>query len=248
MKTESESFLHFTLTAYHGELVGADPFIPQDPTLSQCLYDHFSCAPKEKPHSVLVWPKVNHTRRRFQYLGNYMIHRIGDYILIPKLGIGGAVQSTSADGKFVQLDHGYLYQQHHSKSSNYAQFLAASTKYLRQAKPSLTTDLVEAHITVALEIQRANTIQSWERICKQEGEIGQIKRWMISRLPDSSAEWVHLQRGHAIEIAEDGLIISKCTPVYIYQINWNRTFHGICYRNFPVQIYLNTSTFFFKFS
>ena len=159
LKTESESFPHFTLTAYHGELVGADPFIHQDLTLSQCLYDNFSCAPKEKPHSVLVWPKVNHTRRRFQYLGNYTIHRVGDYILIPKLRIGGAVQSTSADGKFIQLDNGYLYQQHHSESSNYARFLAASIKYLRQAKPSLTTDLVEAHITVALEIQRADTIQ-----------------------------------------------------------------------------------------
>ena len=57
IKTESESFPHFTLTAYHGELVGADPFIHQDLTLSQCLYDHFSCAPKKKSHSVLVWPK-----------------------------------------------------------------------------------------------------------------------------------------------------------------------------------------------
>ena len=103
---------------------------------------------------------------------------------------------------------------------------------------------MEAHITAVLEIQRANTIQSWERICKQEGEIGRIKRWMISRFPDSSAEWVDLQHGHWVETTGDGLIISKCTPVYTYQINWNRSFHGSCNRNFPIQICLNTSAFF----
>ena len=80
------------------------------------------------------------------------------------------------------------------------------------------------HITVSLEMQLTTLIRSWESICAQEGQIGRIKQWMISQFQGSSAEWVLPDRGYKVEIAGEGLIISKCTPIYNYQIFWNSTF------------------------
>ena len=140
--------------------------------------------------------------------------------MVPDLGIGGAIQSTSQDGKLLQLDNGYLCEKQHNVTNNYARFLYKATQFQKQAKPNIHTDLLEAHITVALEMQRTTLIRSWESICAQEGQIGHIKQWMISQFPGSSAEWVHPDRGYKVEIAGEDLIISKCTPIYNYQVFW----------------------------
>ena len=179
-----------------GELIGDDAFIHQDLTVTHRRYNSFYCIPQEPPKSAIVWHRVNHRTEQFQLLGNYTAHRLEDFVLIPKFGIGGAVQSTSKDGVFIQLDNGYLFEKQHDNSSNkYARFISMSVQFLKNAKPSLATDLLEAHITVALEMQRTALIKSCESICNQEGELGCIKKWMISCFPDSSAEWVHTDLG-----------------------------------------------------
>ena len=247
LHTTTKSYPHFTITEYKGELIGDDAFIHQDLTVTHCRYNSFYCIPQELPKSAIVWHKVNHRTEQFQLLGNYTANHLEDFVLIPKLGIGGAVQSTSKDGVFIQLDNGYLCEKQHDNSSHkYVRFISMSAQFLKNAKPSLATDLLEAHITVALEMKRTALIKSWESIFNQEGELGRIKKWMISRFPDSSAEWVDTDLGYKVEVVGEGLIIGKCTPIYNYRIFWNRTFTQKCYQHFPVTIYSNLSTFFLK--
>ena len=234
LKTTTKGYPHFTITAYKGELVGDDPFIHQDLTITNCKYLNFNCIPEELRDSVVIWHKVDHRTQRFQLLGNYTAHLLEDFILVPDLGIGGAIQSTSQDGKLLQLDNGYLCEKQHDVTNNYACFLYKTTQFQKQAKPNIHTDLLEAHITVALEMQHTMLIRSWESICAQESQIGHIKQWMISQFLGSSAEWVHPDRGYKVEIAGEGLIISKCTPIYNYQLFWNHTFFSQCYQHLPV--------------
>ena len=178
------------ISAYVADLIGPDPFIHQDLTMTTCYYKDYACIPQEIHTSVIIWNKVNHTTTRFRFLGNYTIHRLDDFVLVPQLNIGGAVQTTSTDEGMIQLHNGYLVEKRHSQLSRYARFLNISTRFLKLAKPSPHTDLLDAHIAVALEMQRSTMIRSWEQVCHQQGEMDRIKTQMISRFPESSAPWV----------------------------------------------------------
>ena len=103
---------------------------------------------------------------------------------------------------------------------------------------------MDAHIAVALEMQRSTMIRSWEQMCHQQGEMDRITTWMRSRFPESSAPWVHSKRGHKVQVAGDGLLISKCTPVFAYYVLWNRTIGSTCFSSFPVHINSNLSQIF----
>ena len=60
LKTTTKGYPHFTITAYKGELVGDDPFIHQDLTITNCKYLNFNCIPEELRDSVVIWHKVDH--------------------------------------------------------------------------------------------------------------------------------------------------------------------------------------------
>ena len=247
MKTDTERYNHFVMTIYNGLLVGDDPTIHQDVTKTICRYDKFSCQPSELPSSILVWDKSLHNPSRFMELGNYTLHRLGDFILIPKLGIGGAIQNTSPDNSYFQLDNGFLCKFHSTSVDSVRAFTKQAKIFLKSAKPSVHTDLLEAHIAVTLEIQRASMISSWEQLCRQERELDRIRHWMIKNFPDSSAQWIDSSYGHRVEFAGDGILISRCSIVNHYTVFWNRTFNSTCYRDFPVLALHMTSPLFLDF-
>ena len=245
MKTTNKNYPHFVVREYPGLLVGDDPFIHQDVTTTTCSYKQFSCIPNERPNSAIVWHKTSHDRSRFLSLGNYSYQRLDDFLLIPKLGIGGAVQSTSRNGYFLQLDNGFLCELRPHHKSNYDKFVQLATKFLKDAAPSTTTDLLEAHIAVALEAQRNTMIRAWEQLCHQQKEIDRFRRWIITTFPESSAQWVAVKYGHHVEVLGDGLLLSKCRAHYAYRIFWDRKSGNKCYSSFPVVIPQNSTRLLF---
>ena len=58
MKTKTNHFKHFTVKAYHGELVGDDLFLHQSLTHAICHYHKFFCVPPEFPLSKIFWSPV----------------------------------------------------------------------------------------------------------------------------------------------------------------------------------------------
>eukprot|EP00794_Sanderia_malayensis_P002358 gene2358-2718_t len=187
MKSTTETYPHFLVHEYSGLLQADDPFIHQSVTSTTCNYRDMSCVPREKPATVIIWEPVHHNPSRFQPLGNYTIQILDDFVLIPKLAIGGAIQQTSSNDLLLQLDNGFLCELSHQANHSCSQFFDRATTFLKTAKPSIYTDLLEAHITAALEAQRATMISSWDQLCKQQTEFDHFRRWAVATFPDSAS-------------------------------------------------------------
>ena len=214
MKSDTVRYSHFIVTEYSGLLIGDDIFIHQDLTKTTCIYKKFSCIPKEMPHMALIWKRTKHNPSKFLKLGNYALQKLDDFVLVPKLGIGGAIQSSSNDGKLIQLDNGFLCSLRPNPASPYATFRKTAANYLKLAKPTLETSLLESHITVALEIQRDSMIQAWEQLCNQQHQVDLMKHWLLRHFPETSAQWIYPDYGYRVDVEGDGLILAKCKPVY----------------------------------
>ena len=91
LKTKVNRYPHFRFFQYQGELVGDDQLIHQDITHSACFYRNHSCIPTELPNTILAWTSVKHSFNTFRFIGRHLIHRISDFVLIPKLSFGGSI-------------------------------------------------------------------------------------------------------------------------------------------------------------
>ena len=235
LKTKVNRYPHFRFLQYQGELVGDDQLIHQDITHSTCFYRNQSCVPKELPNTILAWTSVKHSFNTFRFIGRYLIHRISDFVLIPKLSFGGSI--TNDQGLFLQLDNGFLLTRQRSTSHAYSHFLHTAKTYLQNAKPSLQTGILSAHITSILEMQKRNMTHSWEKLCEQQTHLLKIQHWPILNFPETGAQWFTTSNDETVELIGDAILLSKCQVVPHYLIYWNRTYNNKCFREFPVLIF-----------
>ena len=205
LKAQTNHFKHFTITLYEGELVGDDSFIHQPLTHNTCYYRNFSSSPSEIPTSQIVWLPSNHFFQRFRDPGLYDIQQLSDFILIPRLDFGGAIQNTQNCGLLFLLDNSFLVVRRKP---------TPSAKFLSNACPMLQSGLLEAHLTLILENQRSNMISLWDQFCTTRNRLIQIQHWMIRYFPDSSAIWVTDSPGYHVEISGDAILLSKCHIYY----------------------------------
>ena len=91
MKTKSREYYHFTMTAYRAYLVGDEHLLQQHITKTECRYKRIYCTPQEMPYSKLVWLATRLDFRLYHPIGNYKIHELKNYLLIPALSIGGGI-------------------------------------------------------------------------------------------------------------------------------------------------------------
>ena len=108
MRSTKSTFIHFTIQKYTGYLKGYNTIIHQKLSNTLCDYKDYECIPKENTLSVIIWNSSKHNFETFHSLGNHTIQRLNAFILIPALGLGGAVQFESSTKKILQLDNGYL--------------------------------------------------------------------------------------------------------------------------------------------
>ncbi len=136
-------------------------------------------------------------------------------VVNPALGIGGAVQIVSKDGILLQLDNGYLCRLQSNTTSSHTPFYSQARSFLKNAKPLVQNDLLEAHFTVALYSHD----YFLKQICYQQLQLHHIIQWMIQTFPDNSAQWVHPTLGHHINILGDGILICQCATLLDPQIH-----------------------------
>ena len=180
------------------------------------FYRNHSCVPKELPNTILAWASIKHSFNTFRFIGRYLIHRISDFVLIPKLSFGGSI--TDDQGLFLQLGNDFLLTQQRSTSHAYSHFLHTAKTYLRNAKPSLQTGILSAHITSTLEMQKRNMIHSCEKLCEQRTHPLKIQHWMIRNFRETSAQWVTTSNDETVELIGDAILLSKCQVVPHYHI------------------------------
>ena len=244
LKTKVNHFTHFTVTLYHGKLIADDSFIHQSVTHTPCYYRNFSSIPTEFRKSIIVRFNVSHSFCRFRLLGIYEVHRLSDFILIPKLGFGGTIQNEDPSHQFLQLDNGVLLSLAKSTDYGYSKFLQTAKTFLTRAKPSLQTGLLEAHIEAVLEMHRKNMINTWDQLCRDHNRLIQIQHWMIRNFPDSSVNWVIDDPGYFIEVIGDAILLSKCKVISHYQLFWNRSLSNCCFKEISVRIWDTNATKF----
>ena len=240
LQTNTEWFDHFKIKSYNAQLTGDDPWVHQSLTVTTCNYDKMWCIPKEMPLSVISWKATLHDKSLFKSLGEYKIHRLGDFVLVPKLGIGGAIRNQFSPSLF-QLDNGFLIQVGKTEASPFSRFYPRpKTMAYGLSRATFQTSnhmaMISASLISFIEMQKTEFVRTWKQLCHQENEIFRLKKWIITRFPDSSAEWVQSNNGYTVEAAGDGLLVSKCLPVYNYSIFWNRTMFNKCWRDFPVYV------------
>eukprot|EP00794_Sanderia_malayensis_P015475 gene15475-17055_t len=86
-----------------------------------------------------------------------------------------------------------------------------ATTFLKTAKPSVHNDLLEAHITAALEAQRATMISSWDQLCKQQTEFDHFRRWAVATFPDSASRLLASEYGlHVRLVGEAIMLLTIC--------------------------------------
>ena len=198
------------------------------------------CVPKEMPLSVISWKATLHDKSLFKSLGEYKIHCLRDLVLVPKLGIGGAIRNQFNPSLF-QLDNGFLIQVGKTEASPFSRFYPQAKAIAYElSRASFQTSspmaMISASLISGIEMQETEFVRTWEQLYHQENEIFCLKKWIITRFPDSSAEWVQSNNGYTVEAARDGLLVSKYLPVYNYSIFWNRTMFSKCWRDFPVYV------------
>ena len=134
-------------------MVGTDAFIHQSITRTTCFYKKFSCQPSEFSNSRIVWQASNHNFNRFRSLGLFHVQQLADFVLIPKLKFGRAIQNEQGKGLLLQLDNGCLIIKGNTHINSFKPFLQNATEYLSKACPSLQTGLLEVHLMLVLENQ-----------------------------------------------------------------------------------------------
>ena len=187
LQTNTEWFDHFRIKSYNAQLTGDDPWVHQSLTVTTCNYDKMWCVPKEMPLSVISWKATLHDKSLFKSLGEYKIHRLGDLVLVPKLGIGGAIRNQFSPSLF-QLDNGFLIQVGKTEASPFSRFYPrAKTMAYELSRATFQTSnhmaMISASLISGIEMQKTEFVRTWEQLCHQENEIFRLKKWIITRFP-----------------------------------------------------------------
>ena len=172
----------------YAQLTGDDPWVHQSLTVTTCNYDKMWCVPKEMPLSVISWKATLHDKSLFKSLGEYKIHGLGDLVLVPKLGIGGAIRNQFSPSLF-QLDNGFLIQVGKTEASPFSRFYPrAKTMAYELSRATFQTSnhmaLTSASLISGIEMQKTEFVRTWEQLCHQENEIFRLKKWIITRFPE----------------------------------------------------------------
>ena len=126
-------------------------------------YKDFSCVPQEEPLSVVVWKNASHDATSFHTIGTYPIQRLGDYVLIPPLKIGGAIQLEQNDGNFIQLDNNYVILRNSSSvnTSRLPDFYSHAKEQASKTSSGEHAALLTGHLVATFDIIFQNSRALW---------------------------------------------------------------------------------------
>ena len=100
----------------------------------------------------------------YHSFGHYTVQKLGSFILVPDLQVGGAIQIM--DNQAYVLDDGYVIKRKKENKESFNNLLKQATKLTKLAPSSNQIALLEAHISLALLQERENVINKWNVLCK----------------------------------------------------------------------------------
>ena len=196
---------------------------------------------------VIVWKDPQHDYQEMHSLGTHTIQQAGEYVLIPSLQAGGAVQqSLDSQDRTIQLDNGLILH-HNEDSQNPLQSLNdAVREYARSVADTVVAPLLEAHIAQTIIYQKQIMVKEWERICFLQKEISKLQHWMIATFPSTASRWIQPDSGVLVHTVGDALQIEECQKIYEYKLHFDRKINKTCYSDFPISITHDNTTRFLR--
>ena len=225
----------FELTRYPGEIQDDDIIIRQTLTQSTCITKMQHCIPAELPLSVLVWLDVIRPVPLYQPIGILVVHQIDQYVVIPKIGVGGAIIKSTDN--YMLLDNTYVIEMtsNHTKDKEEEEFRNFTRRYTKETTTSVEMELLEARLG-KMFMQESNMMAAIGSImCKNKEVIWKLQNALLQHAPDIMDHYLHSEtRGKILVPVGDAFLVKQCKIVRDYIVFWNHTINGTCYNLPPV--------------
>ena len=265
-KTKSETYncvitaaitvfeLDFHHRKFTAQIVGNNSHIQQHLTEKDCLITNRMsmnnitygiCKPD--PMSIIIWYDPKHDYEEFHSIGEFKVKQSGEYILIPGLNAGGAIQEYLPNNR-IMLDNGLILVRGKNTSNHLNHLSNVVKKYSEAVANDVVAPLLQAHIIQTIIIQKQQMAEEWEKACFLQGEITRIQRFMLEVYPQGAAKYIHQEPGITVHVAGDALEVTQCLPVQNYSIHFNRSYENVCYQDFPVKLLGESKFRFFRTS
>ena len=114
--------------------------------------------------------------------------------------VGGVIQEEFGPTRgIIQLDNGLVIRHVEVVRSFLQDLLDIVTKYAEVVLDDLVAPILEAHIVQTLFLQKQTMAQEWKHLCFLQREITQLRKWMVSVFPSTTAHFVHQQKSAQVQ-------------------------------------------------
>ena len=239
LQNNKESYIVFKMSRVKGSLIGDNPYIHQSLTVTNCVVREQLCVPREQKMGVIVWRRTRHNANLYHNLGIFDVHRVGNFFLVGKMGIGGSVIRETGD--LILLDNSYMLKiLRHSNSTGRSNatslFLEYSRKFAKSTKSNVQRDLMEGRLVKQLARENENIVSMAAILCENQRKIHQLQIMNMHSYPDTVGEIVYQEKGILVMPMGDALLVKKCMVVLGFKIAWDQKINDTCYLLYPVRL------------
>ena len=156
----------------------------------------------------MVWQKVRHDFHIYHSLGRFTVHRIGDFYLVAKLGVGGAKLKETKS--YVLLDNSYIIHKGGIKrkySKDDFNLLKLAANYSKSTKANLQRDLLEGKVTKGFWNENNIVTSLAGLLCNVQQKIYHSQSLMLHSFPDVSSGLVSQEEGYDLRNAGEALML-----------------------------------------
>ena len=232
--TRTVDFKHETINGYEAYVQGNSQKLHTSLTNAKCFHNAKACRLEDS--SILVWNLTQHRFKKYKVIGNFSMHSLGDWYIIPKLKAGGVVQSKSVDGNRILLEGGLLIIKESANATTDKSFMKSVNQYFKGYGGNPHQSLAGAHLTSIFSLIEGHLDLLHKKLCREKVQLARVETWIIRTFPHTSSILVTDQKEEIIKPLGDAILKLKCKSITIKEvdINWQRNLNGTCYKQMPL--------------
>ena len=240
MRNTAVQFHTFIMKKLSGVIRGADYQIHQSVTKTECYVNKLFCVPIEQTKAILIWKPTKHDFHSYHNMGIFHVHRMNDFFLIAKLGIGGTLIEENKG--WILLDNTYVLDKNIVRDdhltgirNNTKKFVRLAKEYAENTTSNVERDLFEGRLAKHL-LQEQHIMATMAAVaCNAQREIFNLQRLVLRNFPEMANELIFNEEGTVVEPVGDALLVKKCELVMYSEIFWNQSINDVCFQHFPVK-------------
>ena len=238
-----EKYVKFRVRKVEAMIEGDDNTIQQHITTTQCIWKKLQCRPKEQKLGWIIWNFVKHDSSLYHFMGKFLVHQSGNFLMISELGIGGSIIKKQSD--LILLDNTYILKmvKNESKFSNSTKFVKFAGNFAKNSKANVQRDLMEGQI--AREFMRESEMMTTIAaiLCRMNADVHRLQLLNLHSFPDTVGEMLYAEKGMTITPKGDAYMVRQCKKILNYRIIWNKKLNNTCYQLYPVHLPRNKTKF-----